>query len=284
VNGTRSRNRGHRIGKRSSALLLAAVLVAGCGSRPSSLEPGSTTPTNDDIRGTFEVAGHELFIECRGQGEPTVLMLHGAFGASSSDWLATQTSVPEARTCAYDRRNVAHSDTVPGPNTAQIAIDDLHGLLETAGIEPPYVLVGHSYGGMLSLLYAGTYPEEVRAILLVDATMPFEVDLDPPGVEEQVKSDLNDNPEHIDFYGTFAAAAAATEYLPAIPVTFMFATQQDYSPDWEDGAYEEALNGFMDNLPDGKVLEYDTTHEMPTNMPDEIATQIRAIIAQSETA
>ena len=274
--------------KRCVTLVLMAVFVAACSeAHPpsgSTTSEASSAQTTDEIRGRFVVAGHRLFVECQGSGSPTVVMLHGAFGASSSDWIATQVSVPEVRTCAYDRRNVAHSDTVPGPNTAHSAIDDLHGLLDAAGIDPPYVLVGHSYGGMLSLLYAGTYPEEVQAVLLVDATMPFEVDLDPPGIEERVKSELNGNPEHIDFYGTFAAAAEAAEHLPVVPVTFMFATQQVLSADWEDGAYEEALYRYMEGLPEGKVLEYDTDHEMPTNIPDEIAEQIRAIIAKSQAS
>ena len=134
-------------------------------------------------------------MDCTGTGTPTVVMLHGiiwesGFGGDSVAWDATREALP-TRTCAYDRRNVGLSEQVPGTSSATDAVEDLHGVLEAAGVEPPYVLAGHSFGGLLSLLYAGTYPDEVAGIVLVDATLPLEWDLDPPETVDEVKASLN---------------------------------------------------------------------------------------------
>ncbi len=79
------------------------------------------------------------------------------------------------RVCAYDRPGTpvgekpSRSDPVPQPTTAGEAVADLHALLSAAGEAGPYVLVGHSYGGLVVRLYASTYPEDVSGLVLVDA-------------------------------------------------------------------------------------------------------------------
>ena len=147
-------------------------------------------------------------------------------------------------------------------SSAEDAIEDLHGLLQAAGEKPPYVLAGYSFGGLLSLLYAGTYPDEVDGIVLVDATLPLEWDLDPPGIAPQVEKELNANAERIDFYGAGATTEAVLDRLPEVPITYMFALQQEpYPKEWK-GAYPGALRKFMRDLPEGRLVEYDTTHDM----------------------
>ncbi len=79
------------------------------------------------------------------------------------------------RVCAYDRPGTpvgdkpSRSDPVPQPTTAGDAVSDLHALLRAAGVAAPYVLVGHSYGGLVVRLYASTYPSDVSGMVLVDA-------------------------------------------------------------------------------------------------------------------
>ena len=81
------------------------------------------------------------------------------------------------RVCAYDRPGTAldadhrsRSDPVPMPRTAADAVADLHALIDGAGIPGPYVLVGHSLGGIIVRLYAATYPNEIAGVVLVDAS------------------------------------------------------------------------------------------------------------------
>jgi pimeloyl-ACP methyl ester carboxylesterase len=196
----------------------------------------------------------------------------------SSEWAWTRDELGDTRTCAYDRRNVGQSEQVPGMSSAEDAIEDLHGLLRAAGEKPPYVLAGYSFGGLLSLLYAGTYPDEVDGIVLVDATLPLEWDLDPPGIAAQVEEELNANAERIDFYGAGATTAAVLARLPEVPITYMFALQQDpYPKEWK-GAYPAALRKFMRDLPEGRLEEFDTTHDMVYTIPGDVADQIQRVL------
>jgi pimeloyl-ACP methyl ester carboxylesterase len=162
-------------------------------------------------------------------------------------------------------------------SSAEDAIEDLRGLLQAAGEKPPYVLAGYSFGGLLSLLYAGTYPDDVDGIVLVDATLPLEWDLDPPGIAPQVKEELNANLERIDFYGAGATTGAVLDRLPQVPITYMSALQQEYPKEWK-GAYPGALRAFMRGLPEGRLVEYDTTHDMVFTIPSDVADQIQRVL------
>lgn len=283
---------------RSLTLATIVALLAGCGQTgdpattvptESSLTPSASSPTaepgNGAIHGTFDVGGHELFMDCAGTGAPTVVMLHGIIwesgsGGDSIAWDATRGAL-ETRSCAYDRRNVGLSEQVPGRSTAMDAIEDLHGLLQAAGVDPPYVLAGHSFGGLLSLLYAGTYPDEVAGIVLVDATLPLEWALDPPETIPDVKIELNNNDERIDFYGAGPTTDAVLDSLPHVPITYMFALQQDHPKEWEEGAYFAALRRFVRSLPEGRLVKFETDHFMLDNIPTDVADQIRQVVGRS---
>jgi pimeloyl-ACP methyl ester carboxylesterase len=282
-------------------LVLATIvaLLAGCGrngapatavtSGSSSAPPPSVVPGSGDgdIHGTYEVGGHELFLDCTGTGSPTVVMLHGIiwkseFGGGSVDWAATRGALA-TRTCAYDRRNVGSSEQVPGRSTAIDAIEDLHGLLRAAGVEPPYVLAGYSFGGLLSLQYAGTYPDEVDGIVLVDATLPLEWALDPPLTVPKVKKELNANDERMDFYGAGATSASGLGDLPEVPITYLRALDVTDPKAWEKGAYEEALRKFIHGLPEARLVEFDTDHDMLIDIPADVADQIEQLLTRSST-
>src|SRR5262245_40020577 len=126
--------------------------------------------------------GRRLYLECRGTGSPTVVLVAGLRG-SADDWIVADKPGPtvfaevakSTRVCAYDRPGTpvgerpSRSDPVPQPTTAKDAVADLHALLSAAGEPEPYVLVGHSYGGLIVRLYASTYPNRVSGLVLVDA-------------------------------------------------------------------------------------------------------------------
>jgi pimeloyl-ACP methyl ester carboxylesterase len=137
---------------------------------------------NEDFIGLVDIGGgRKLYLECRGQGSPTVVLV-GGLRASTEDWSMTGTSAPAVfpavakftKVCAYDRpgtpvgENPSRSDPVPQPTTAGDAVADLHALLGAAGGSAPYVLVAHSYGGLIARLYAATYPDDVAGLVLVD--------------------------------------------------------------------------------------------------------------------
>ncbi|MBV9385714.1 MAG: alpha/beta hydrolase [Chroococcidiopsidaceae cyanobacterium CP_BM_ER_R8_30] len=116
-----------------------------------------------------DLGGYQLHLNCMGKGQPTVVMDSGA-GNSSLDWLLVQPEVAQfTRVCSYDRAGYGWSDPSLKPRTSQQSVDELHTLLVKSEIEPPYVLVGHSLGGMNVRLYASQYPDEVVGMVLVDA-------------------------------------------------------------------------------------------------------------------
>ena len=166
-----------------------------------SATPATASPVaaSGDFAGLVDIGGgRRLWLECRGAGGPTVVLEAGALGRAdvwSRDLrqpagertMVLPAVAGFARVCAYDRPGTigtvnpdldpdgplflpSRSDPVPQPRTARDVVADLHALLGAAGVPGPYVLVGHSAGGLFVRLYASTYPDEVVGMVLVDAT------------------------------------------------------------------------------------------------------------------
>jgi len=117
-----------------------------------------------------DIGGRRLHLHCTGTGSPVVVVENGSSGFSI-DWALVQEPVSKfTQICTYDRAGFAWSDHGPTINTVEETMDDLHLLLRTALIAPPYVLVGQSVGGLYVRAYQRRYPEEVAGLVLVDAT------------------------------------------------------------------------------------------------------------------
>jgi pimeloyl-ACP methyl ester carboxylesterase len=116
------------------------------------------------------VDGRQMHIICTGAGASTVVMDAG-LGGWSLDWSAVQPEIAKfARVCSYDRAGLGWSEPSAAPADAQHAVADLHRLLANSGEPGPFVLVGHSNGGLRVALYAHSYPQEVAGVVLVDPT------------------------------------------------------------------------------------------------------------------
>jgi alpha/beta hydrolase fold len=116
-----------------------------------------------------DIGGRRLYLKCVGSGAPTVV-LEAGFGGSSEDWRDVQRQLGRAtRTCAYDRAGLGSSLPMPGVHDAGDEVRDLRRLLDAAHLERPYVLVGHSYGGLLVRLFAHSHPADVAGVVLLDA-------------------------------------------------------------------------------------------------------------------
>lgn len=117
----------------------------------------------------IDVGGYKLHLACRGQGGPTVL-LEAGLNDFSVQWALVQPAVAQfTRVCAYDRAGLGWSELSPRPRTSVTMIDELHTLLRKAGESGPYLLVGHSFGGITMRGFARQYPEQVAGLVLVDA-------------------------------------------------------------------------------------------------------------------
>lgn len=117
-----------------------------------------------------EVNGRRLHLWCEGTGSPTVVVIP-ALGSSSIEWVAVQRElVPDTRVCLYDRGGLGWSDHVPGRRDLGTLADELHALLAGADVPPPYVLVGHSIGGLIARLVATRHQDQVAGLVLVDSS------------------------------------------------------------------------------------------------------------------
>lgn len=154
---------------------------------------------------SLEVGGRSLYLDCRGQGSPTIILETG-LTADRSFWSKVHDELAKsARVCAYDRAGNGKSDPA-GPHTGAQSVADLHGLLGAADIKPPLVLVGWSIGGLISRLYAGTFPEDVAGMVLIDTPPPaYFRQGDPlvPADQRQRSMWADENGEQLDVPKTF---------------------------------------------------------------------------------
>jgi pimeloyl-ACP methyl ester carboxylesterase len=170
------------------AVLVMAIVVGASAASARAAAGGSTTSAEST---TFAKrvnigGGRSMYIECRGKGSPTVLLLSGALSASDA-WHAADQRGPKVypsvarytRVCAYDRPGVvrrdgelSRSDPAPQPTNARIAADDLDALLQAADVPGPYVLVPHSFSGTVARVFAAEHPDQVKGIVFVDVLTP----------------------------------------------------------------------------------------------------------------
>ncbi len=117
----------------------------------------------------IDIGGYKLHLNETGEGAPTVV-LDAGMGDSCLYWHLVQSDVSKvARVCSYDRAGLGWSDLSPLPRTSRNIAQELHTLLTKAGIPGPYILVGHSFGGLTVRAFAQQYPDEVAGLVLVDS-------------------------------------------------------------------------------------------------------------------
>lgn len=136
------------------------------------------------------VGEHRLHANVQGQGWPTVV-LDAGYGGSSLDWSLVAPAVAEStRVVSYDRAGMGWSDPGPEPRTSRRIAEELHTLLERLGIEPPYILVGHSFGGINVRTFFRLYPEEVAGIVLVDASHEAQLERFPSALNAMMEAQV----------------------------------------------------------------------------------------------
>ena len=185
---------GRRARRAALACVAAACLLLPAGAaRPDagSIAPAPAAAAAGDFAGRVAVGGRRLYLACAGTGAPTVVLESG-YRASARVWREDMRAGPASpprvmvfagvaaftRVCAYDRPGTvaprgdaprpSRSDPVAQPRRAGDIVADLHALLHAAAVPGPYVLVGHSLGGLFVRLYASRHPDEVAGMVLVD--------------------------------------------------------------------------------------------------------------------
>src|SRR5829696_522279 len=181
------------------AVLMVAAVGGGYQTVRESLEARAYPPPGQLI----DVGGHRLHLYCTGSGSPTVILEPG-HGGSSSDfgWIAPVVA-RDTRVCVYDRAGRGWSDTTDGPQDGAHIAADLHTLLERAQVPGPYVLAGHSFGGLYVQSFATQFPDQVAGMVLLDSSAPI------PGRAQPTDTDP------YNLIGRVAALSAASAHLGA---------------------------------------------------------------------
>lgn len=253
------------------ALLVPAVLSA-CSSR--------LTPT------LTRVGGRTVEIVEAGQGASTVVFESG-FGDDWSPWDDVAAEVARrARVFAYSRPGYGESDPSAEPRDATTIVEDLRRLLEARGYAPPYLLVGHSFGGTYMELFAKAYPEEVVGLVLVDprhrdfTTACAQAGLQGCTIPDSVVASL---PRvQIAEFEAFAGASEEidTRAFGPSPVRVLTATSHPWSGDVE-ALWQSMLGALAAEAEDGMQVVFDGAgHYLQTERPKKVAREILDLLPE----
>jgi pimeloyl-ACP methyl ester carboxylesterase len=298
----------------------AGTMTTPAVAQPATPAAASPVAADGDFAGLVDIGGgRRLYLECAGEGSPTVL-LEAGYRSPATVWTNDLVQPDDPRTmvfagasqftrvCAYERPGAAavidgilqpsRSDPVPMPRSAESVVADLHALLRAAEAPGPYVLVGHSLGGLFVRLYAATYPDEVVGLVLVDAwSEGLKTLLTPKQWEAYVQFNSVVPPEVADdaSYETldFAAAseamatAANAQPLPALPLVVLAhgqpfgvpASGLGFPPETLESAWRTAQEQLAMLVPDGRfVIAEESAHYVQLQQPELVVDAIREVV------
>ncbi|GAA4399049.1 hypothetical protein GCM10023168_05790 [Fodinibacter luteus] len=136
----------------------------------------ATAPTTTMPGRLVDVGGHRLHLSCTGSGAPTVVVQAGGGEMAASLGWITPAVARDTTICVYDRAGRGWSEDAGSPQDAVAISTDLSTLLHRAGVPGPYVVAGHSFGGLYTLTFAARHPQDVAGMVLIDSTAPHDVD------------------------------------------------------------------------------------------------------------
>ena len=250
----------------------------------------------------FAVDGErELFIHCRGSGSPVILMEAGGGDESTAwAWIAPELA-KHTMVCAYDRAGTGRSDPAPNePRSAADIQDDLDALLEAAGVEPPYLLVGQSLGGEVSLFHALRHPDRTAGMVIVDSGWPTTDATKNPlrvsltdeqwaefvGAGDGEQWDDEENVERIDFEAFTREIEKSVQPLPRVPIRILSATEAPQCPtEWPcDLIIEKSIEfqkQWLQLSPDAEQILVEGGHNLHEDNPAAVTREILAALEES---
>jgi pimeloyl-ACP methyl ester carboxylesterase len=257
-------------------LLISVALLPACGTQPAPTET--------------HVASRAVEVFEAGEGDATVVFESG-LGSDWTAWdeVATEVSA-QARVFAYSRPGYGASEPSPDPRDASRIVEDLRTLLRTRGYTPPYVLVGHSFGGTYMELFAKAHPKEVAGLVLVDprhrdfTQACMQAGLEGCSIPAPIVASLP--PVQIAEYEAFARSSdeirAAGEF-GQYPVRVLTATLHSFGPDAEV-LWESMLGALAEEATDGQQIMFPgASHNLQVERAHEVAEVIVGLVGSPET-
>ena len=263
-----------------SALIVTAV-GSGCTSNEGVSSAPPAAPTGGDMTRSVDVGGYSLWITCRGEGSPTVVTEAGYDSSGQDVWSDLLGPLSEiSRVCAYDRAGTGTSESRPkdGRITSADQADELHRLLDGAGVAGPYVVLAHSYGGFIGRLFAAEYRDETAGLILIDSSHEDEIGPYRRFYGNDPEGDWVDGGNAIDIDRTrrlLIDTARAYGDLPLVAI--------------QAAAYEDVLSEALWNRTQGDLASLSDDgrhvqagrggHDVQDEDPQLILTVVRAVVA-----
>jgi thioesterase domain-containing protein len=246
---------------------LFAVVICGC----------SLTSLG---QGLVSVHGHQLFLTCEGPSAgPTVILMAGG-GGTTKIWDKVQSQVATfVRVCSYDRAGLGESRAIKEPQSAAEIADDLAALLETVHVPTPYILVGHSIGGLYVRKYDEQEDSKVSAMVLIDSSH-----------EEQIWRFAKTMPEALSEYPQWrnTKVMSAQGFLPPdVHLDWHFSKplivlEKGIPP---EPVWHEMQEDLAQRSPEGKlVIATQSRHYIQKDDPELVIESIRTVLTQSKAA
>jgi pimeloyl-ACP methyl ester carboxylesterase len=282
---------------------LAVVVALGAVAVPAAAATHTSARLDEDVSIS---PSRTMHLECEGSGGPTVVLIAGGYNSGAIWSMPYDFNHPgptvfsevakTTRVCAYDRPGTAspgpddavvpgRATPVPQPVTEANGVVDLHDLLEAAHVPAPYVLVAHSYGGLIARLYASTYPDEVAGLVLVDTTTEYLYDRFTKAQQEEFIASNASEPvvadgEQLNFPALFAEMRAARP-APRVPAVVL--VQDEGFGDSEFGklsfrAHVQAQKQLARTLHAKLVTKTDSGHYIFVEHPKLVTEEIRHVV------
>jgi len=239
------------------------------------------------------MGGYRIHIEESGSGQSVVF--ESGLGEDTTTWRDVQPQVAQfAKTLTYDRPGIGKSEPSPNPRTIRQMSLELHTLLHAAGVPPPYVLVGHSLGGLIVEVFVCAYPAEVAALVLVDPAEPRLDEVlqahmsaaDWTAREKALNGALPQMPPAVkaELQALQQSSKDALNRIPPPHIPFVLLTGTKKNPDFPGNPLEQDLklqlhNELLAQIPDGKhVLVPNSRHYIQNDAPEVVIHEIREVV------
>jgi pimeloyl-ACP methyl ester carboxylesterase len=236
----------------------------------------------------IDAGGHRINMLVAGEGSLTVV-LEAGIGSGIQSWGKVYPEVARfARVVAYDRAGTGQSEPGPAPRTAEQIAKELHTALKNAGLAPPYLLVGHSLGGLYIRVFAGLYPNEVAGLVLIDPLPDGIIEWlktnrpeDWKKLEEALSKATQNVSAEIGSLETTMQQARATS-LPDVPITLITGARSD--PPYKTGeilqAWMTLQKEWLKQVPSARYIVTEKSgHFIQNQEPELVADAIRQMVA-----